>query len=173
MKATERAQGLTHVLTFNDDMLGIALTEMTDDLARRQLRAGGPSIVWLVGHMLHHRNQIAAAIGCPGPAIDVDRFAEAATEGRDYPAVDQLRATWTTLSARLVRAVNALSDEGLSAPSPMALPHGEQTLIDALRFVVWHETLHLGQVSMLRSHHGLTPLVTLVRERAALDAVRS
>ena len=55
----------------------------------------------------------------------------------------------------------------------MALPHGEQTLIDALRFVVWHETLHLGQVSMLRSHHGLTPLVTLVRERAALDAVRS
>ena len=41
------------------------------------------------------------------------------------------------------------------------------TLLDALRFIVWHEGLHLGQVSLLRSHHGLTPLVTLVFERAA------
>ena len=93
------------------------------------------------------------------------QFVDAATDGRDYPAVDQLRTEWATFSARVVQAVNTLSDERLSAPSPIALPHGEQTLLDALRFVVWHETLHLGQVSMLRSHHGLTPLVTLVQER--------
>ncbi len=167
MTATERAQGLTNVLTFNDDMLATALTDITDDLARRRLRDGGPSIAWLVGHMLHHRNLIAAAIECSGPAIDVTRFADAATDGRDYPAVDELQTAWASFSARLVPAVNALSDKGLSAPSPIALPHGEQTLLDALRFVVWHETLHLGQVSMLRSHHGLTPLVTLVRNRAA------
>lgn len=167
MKATERAQGLTNVLTFNDDVLAKALTDITDDRARWQLRNGGPSIAWIVGHMLHHRNQIAAAIGCSGPAVDVVRFADAATDGRAYPAVDRLRTAWADFSARLVPAVNALSDEQLSAPSPIALPHGEQTLLDALRFVVWHETLHLGQVSMLRSHHGLTPLVTLVRERAA------
>ena len=120
--------------------------------------------------MLHHRNQIAAAIGCAGPTIDLTWFADAATEGRDYPAVGQLQTAWTEFSSRLVPAVNALSDEGLSAPSPIALPHGEQALLDALRFIVWHETLHLGQVSMLRSHHGLTPLVTLVRDRAAVQA---
>jgi len=27
--------------------------------------------------------------------------------------------------------------------------------------------VHLGQVALLRSHHGLTPLVTLLGERAA------
>jgi uncharacterized damage-inducible protein DinB len=167
MTAIERAQGLTNVLTFNDDMLATALTDITDDLARRRLRDGGPSIAWIVGHMLHHRNQIAAAIGCAGPAIDVTGFTDAATDGRDYPAVDQLQPAWAEFSARFVPAVNALSDEGLAAPSPMALPHGERALLDALRFVVWHETLHLGQVSMLRSHHGLTPLVTLVLARAA------
>ena len=167
MKETDRAQGLTNVLSFNDDMLATALTDITDDLARRQLRDGGPSIAWLVGHMLHHRNQIAAAIRCAGPAIDLTQFVDAATDGRDYPAVDQLRTAWATSSTRLVQAVSTLSDEGLSAPSPIARPHGEQTLLDALRFLVWHETLHLGQVSMLRSHQGLTPLVRLVRERAA------
>jgi hypothetical protein len=48
------------------------------------------------------------------------------------------------------------------------VPHAEQTLLAALRFVVWHEGLHLGQVSMLRSHHGLTPTVTLLGEPAAV-----
>lgn len=167
MKGTERAQGLTNVLTFNDGMLAMALTDVTDELATRRLRDGGPSMAWIVGHMLHHRNQIAAAIGCAGPAIDLTRFAGAATDGQGYPGIGQLQTEWNRFSARLVAAVNALSDGGLSAPSPMALPHGEQTLLDALRFVVWHETLHLGQASMLRSHHGLTPLVTLVLERAA------
>jgi uncharacterized damage-inducible protein DinB len=167
MTATERAQGLTNVLTMNDDVLATALTDVTDDLARRRLRDGGPSIAWIVGHMLHHRNQIAAAIDCAGPAVDPTRFADTATDGCDYPAIDRFRTTWTEFSARFVPAINALSDEGLSAPTPIALPHGERTLLDALRFVVWHETLHLGQLSMLRSHHGLTPLVTLIFERAA------
>jgi uncharacterized damage-inducible protein DinB len=51
---------------------------------------------------------------------------------------------------------------GSDGPSPILLPHGERTLLDALRFVMWHEGLHLGQVSMLRSHHGVTPVVTLI-----------
>jgi uncharacterized damage-inducible protein DinB len=170
MTAIERAQGLTNVLTLNDDVLATALTDVTDDLARRQLRDGGPSIAWIVGHMLHHRNHIAAAIGCAGPTVDPARFAETATDGRDYPDVERFHATWIEFSSRLVPAIHALSHEGLSAPTPIALPHGERTLLDALRFVVWHETLHLGQVSMLRSHHGLTPLVTLVQERAAAEA---
>jgi hypothetical protein len=55
MTTTERAQGLTNVLTFNDDMLAVALTDVSDDLARRRLREGGPSIAWIVGHMLHQR----------------------------------------------------------------------------------------------------------------------
>jgi hypothetical protein len=52
-----------------------------------------------------------------------------------------------------------------SCGARLALPHREQALLDAVRFVVWDETLHLGQVSMLRSDHGLTPLVTLARAR--------
>jgi len=79
----------------------------------------------------------------------------------------ELRKAWQEFSARLVGAVNGLSAAELVAPSPMQLPHDEQTLLDALRFVVWHEGLHLGQIAMLRSHHGLTPLIALVQERAA------
>jgi uncharacterized damage-inducible protein DinB len=167
MSATETARNLTNVLKFNDDLILLSLTEMSDEFARRRLRDGGPSVAWNIGHMLYHRNQIAAAIGCHAPAIDAAPFAEGATDGRGYPTMGELRKTWQEFSARLVGALNGLSGAELAAPSPMNLPHGEQTLLDALRFVVWHEGLHLGQIAMLRSHHGLTPLVTLVRERAA------
>jgi uncharacterized damage-inducible protein DinB len=167
MSATESAQALTKILQFNDDVLMVALTDVTDDIARRRLRDGGPSMAWTVGHMLHHRNHIAEAIACRGPAFDLTRYANSATDGRDYPTIREFQTTWNEFSTRLVTALNQLSAEDLAAPSPMRLPHGEQTLLDALRFVVWHETLHLGQVSMLRSHHGLTPLATLIIERAA------
>lgn len=168
MSATERTQALANVLQFNDDLVMLSLTEMTDEAARRRLRDGGPSVAWNLGHMLHHRNQIAGAIGCGGPAIDVSRFAKSATDGADYPTLAAFRTAWNEFSTRLIAAIDALSAEQLAAPSPMRLPHGEQTLLDALRFVVWHETLHLGQVSMLRSHHGLIPLATLAIERAAV-----
>jgi len=167
MHATESAQALTKILRFNDEVLTVALTDMTDDIARRRLRDGGPSIAWSLGHMLHHRNQIAAAIACHGPAFDLTRYANGATDGRDYPTVRDFQTTWNEFSARLVKTIDQLSAEELAASSPIQLPHGEQTLLDALRFVAWHETLHLGQVSLLRSHLGLTPLATLIIERAA------
>jgi uncharacterized damage-inducible protein DinB len=167
MSSTESAEALTKLLKFNDDVLRVSLTDMTDDIARRRLRNGGPSVAWNIGHMLQHRNLIAAAIACRGPAFDLTWCANSATDGHDYPTLRELQTTWDEFSARLATAVDTLSEEELAAPSPMQLPHGEQTLLDALRFVVWHETLHLGQVSMLRSHHGLTPLATLIAERAA------
>ena len=168
MSATERAHALTSVLKQNDAVLIVALTELSDDLARRQLRNGGPSIAWNIGHLLHHRNQIAAAIGCDGPALDLQPYSTSATDGNDYPAVEEFRAAWIEFSDRLRAAVCELSENRLGTPSPMRLPHGERTLLDALRFVVWHEGLHLGQISMLRSHHGLTPVVSLISAQPAV-----
>jgi uncharacterized damage-inducible protein DinB len=168
MNPVQGAKALTETLQFNDDVLNVALTDMTDELARQRLRDGGPSIAWNIGHLLHHRNQIAQAVSCTGPAFDLTRYAGSATDGRDYPTVQEFQTAWNDFSARLLAMLKRLSPEELAAPSPIRLPHGEQTLLDALRFTVWHETLHLGQITMLRSHHGLTPLVTLISERAAV-----
>jgi uncharacterized damage-inducible protein DinB len=167
MNATDRVQNLTDGLTFNDEILSVALTDMTEELARRRLRDGGPSIAWSIGHMLQHRNLIAVAVSCGGPSLNLDRYASGATDGRDYPTVRRFEKEWTEFSARLIPALRRLSDQELAASSPIRLPHGERTLLDALGFTVWHETLHLGQISLLRSHHGLTPLATLTTQRAA------
>ncbi|MGH9161633.1 MAG: DinB family protein [Vicinamibacteraceae bacterium] len=173
MSATDIVLTLTDTLTFNDETLDVMLTDMTDELARRRLREGGPSIAWNIGHLLHHRNQIAAAVSCRGPALDLERYARGATDGHDYPTVRELLREWKDFSARLVSRLRQLSLEELAGPSPITLPHGERTLLDALRFTTWHETVHLGQITMLRSHHGLTPTVTLILERAAAASASS
>ena len=77
MSATENARNLANVLKFNDDLTLLSLTGMSDESARRRLRDGGPSVAWNIGHMLYHRNQIAAAIGCRAPVVDVALFAGA------------------------------------------------------------------------------------------------
>jgi hypothetical protein len=128
-----------YTLKFNDDVLNVAMTEMTDELAYRRLREGGPSIAWNIGHMLHHRNQIAAAVSCAGPTVDLERYTTTVTDGHDYPPAQQFQAVWTECSTRFVSALSRLSQEALNGPSPIRLPHGERTLLDALRFVVWHE----------------------------------
>lgn len=83
MNATTDRRVLIDTLKFNDDVLNVSMTGMTDELAYRRLRHGGPSIAWNIGHMLHHRNQIAAAVSCSGPAVDLERFKTAATDGHD------------------------------------------------------------------------------------------
>jgi uncharacterized damage-inducible protein DinB len=166
MNAIESVKALTNILKFNDDVLELSLTDMTDELSRRRLRDGGPSIAWDIGHLLRSRNTIAAAVSCSGPAIDLARFSGAATDGQDYPTVRELHQVWTDFSERFVAVLTRLTPEELAAPTPIRLPHGERTLLDALRFVVWHESMHLGQIVMLRSHHGLTPTATLAIARA-------
>jgi uncharacterized damage-inducible protein DinB len=168
MNTTADTRPLIDTLRFNDEILSVSLTDMTDELAYRRLRDGGPSIAWNIGHMLHHRNQIAAAVSCRPPAVDLAPYESAATDGHGYPSVQQFRIAWGEFSTRFVSVLGRLSPEELHAPSPIRLPHGETTLLDALRFIVWHEGLHLGQVVMLRSHHGLLPLATLIVERAAI-----
>ena len=167
MSPTAETRTLIDALKFNDEVLKVSLTGMSDELACRRLRDGGPSVAWNIGHMLYHRNQIAAAVSCGGPAVDLEPYRSTATDGDDYPPLQRLQPAWLEFSDRLRSTLSRLSPADLSAPSPIQLPHGEQTLLDALRFVVWHEGLHLGQVAMLRSHHGLTPVATLIVEGAA------
>src|SRR5438046_394018 len=116
MSATENARNLANVLKFNDDLLMLCLTGMTDEIARRRLRDGGPSVAWNLGHILYHRNQIASAVGCAAPAIDLTPYATVATEGREYPGVPEFQKAWKEFSARLVARINELSAEELAAP---------------------------------------------------------
>lgn len=164
------AHPLIDTLTLNDFVFGLAVTGVDDEIARRRLPGQTrPSMAWNIGHLLHGRARMASSIGASGPALDVSRFGrEGATDGHDYPAVADLIAAWRETSAALVPALSAMTDEQLSqAASFPELPHGERTLADGVRFYTWHESYHLGQIGLIRSALGLTPIATLASQAAA------
>jgi uncharacterized damage-inducible protein DinB len=153
-------------LKFNDFIAELATRDLSDEVSRRRSRhTEGPSVAWLIGHLIHHRHVMLELLGRPRANPDAERFAEAgATDGKDYPSIDELRAAWTELSTLVGSAVEEVSDEQLQSEMSADSPHAEKTLIEALSFFVWHEPYHLGQMGMLRAQLGLTPTATLAVE---------
>ena len=168
------AKSLSETIKFNDFIMELSTRDVGDDVGRRRSRgAEGPSIVWILGHLAHHRYEMLGVLG----REKSDRFAEAfatkaATDGQGYPTMGELRAAWTELSREVLSALEAATDEELEGRLGADSPHAEKTVLEALAFYVWHEPYHLGQIGTMRSQFGLTPTSTLAVEasRAAAEA---
>ena len=56
---------------------------------------------------------------------------------------------------RMTEHFGAMTEEATAAPSPRDFPDGSKTLGDALHFMYFHETYHLGQIGYIRRMEGL------------------
>src|SRR5262245_7117890 len=85
----------------------LVLSDMNDDTARLRTRDGkGPSIAWQVGHLLEYRCQLLRLFGVEKqPPFAIDFTATGATDGLDYPTIEELRAAWEQLQAALADAL--------------------------------------------------------------------
>ena len=160
------AESLTSTVKFNDFIMQLSTKDVSDELARKRARSGeGPSIAWIVGHLVHYRSAMLGLLGRESASPFEDRFATAAaTDGGDYPSMAALRDAWHGLSAKVLEALESASDEDLRQRVTGDSPHAEKTVHEALAFHAWHEPYHLGQIGMLRSQLGLTPTSTLAVE---------
>lgn|SRR5262245_27530018 len=160
---THLVRPFVELLAFNDFFVNTVTRDLDDDLARRRVRDGGPSIAWTLGHLLKNRAQMADAVGGVIRLERASRIGATATDGRDYPLIRQLREEWQTASTLLVSALGSRTDDDLTRDlKGTRLPHGERRPIDALRFYVWHETYHCGHIGLIRTHFGLQPVAALV-----------
>ncbi len=94
---TGTTQTLTGTFGTTDFLMPLVLEDLTDEDARKRSRGEeGPSIAWMVGHLLHYRHYVMTLLG--GEERDnpyAERFADAgATDGADYPTVAELREQW-------------------------------------------------------------------------------
>ena len=163
-------QPIISTLKFSDFIMSLATSDVQDEVGRERARTTeGPSIAWILGHLIHHRCEMLGLLG----QEHSDRFAslfasKGASDGRDYPEMSELRAAWTDLSSRVVAALEAASDRELESRPGGESPHAEKTVLEALAFLSWHEPYHLGQLGTLRAQLGLTPIATLAVEAATL-----
>lgn len=146
---------------FNEGLLGAATDGFDEAVWSRRPDGGGNSAHWIVGHLAVSRRHV---LRMAGAEIESDpwekEFGKGATPGaRVETPVEVLVAAFRSAGDAITEHVGALSDEAAAAPSPHQFPDGSKTVGDAIRFMHFHESYHLGQVAMLRRLAGLPGFV--------------
>lgn len=145
----------------------MVLGDLDDVQARTRSRDGdGPSIAWLVGHLLHYRYYLLGVLGVSIESPLGDAFTKPATDGSDYPAVAELQARWASVAEQFHGAVAAKSEAEWDAPGEGS--DEEKSLRDQLVFFAWHEGYHMGMIGANRKALGLlgpAEKVMALRER--------
>jgi uncharacterized damage-inducible protein DinB len=142
--------GTTETLTapfgMTDYILPMVLEDLSDEDARKRARGdSGPSIAWIVGHLLHYRIHVLGLLGERRDDPWGEKFGEAeATDGSDYPTVAELRDAWARVADDFAEVMASKSDAAFERPVDGA--HQEESLRDQLVFYGWHEGYHLGAI---------------------------
>ena len=160
---SELIRPIAESLRVTDFFMDLMTGDLSNEQAVQRVRdSEGPSISWLVGHLLNGRCEMLKLLDpeADNPfAAQFDRLV-AATDGGDYPEIGDLVTTWREISERVFGRLQSVTDEQLVSPiSEMGSPHEEKNLLGVLAYVVWHETYHMGQIGAIRTRLGLRPAI--------------
>ena len=127
-----------------DYLVPLVLEDLSDEDARKRARDDeGPSIAWIVGHLLHYRHHVMGLLGAERENPWEEQFAEAeATDGSDYPTVAELADAWERVADDFAAVMTSVSDQDFEQPAVGV--HEERTLRDQVVFYAWHEGYHMG-----------------------------
>jgi len=163
------AKTLAGLYGMTDFMIPMVLDDLSEEEARARPRGeGGPSIAWTVGHLLNYRIFMLNRFGSERDNAYEEKFGNVpATDGSDYPSLDELRAAWETVGTDFMDALSSLSEEQLETRLEDGW-HEEQVLRDQVVFFAWHEGYHLGGIGQIRKSLGhLGPAERVMAARAA------
>jgi uncharacterized damage-inducible protein DinB len=160
MTGTERAMPAAHwsrLFALNADLLLNTLDGLSEEQANSAVVPEGNTIAFLVAHVTDSRHYLATLLGhpLPNPLEASLAGARSLAEVRTMPALATLRAAWVAVSRHLEAVLGSCDRARLEQPTAQRLPGSDGTLDGAVAFLLQHDSYHLGQIAMLRRHHGL------------------
>ena len=112
-------------------------------------------VAWIVGHVIWARTAVLGRLGGEKWAAPwLGLFARGAKldDGAAYPSSDTLIDAWKEVGGVLNQALENASEDLLGcAVTPPGPPSADGKISGQVRFLAWHETYHVGQVSIVRS----------------------
>jgi uncharacterized damage-inducible protein DinB len=122
----------------------------------KQLPFRGNCMNWVLGHIAVHRDKVLGLLGekpilQPGVRDLYDRGSNPIQEGDPALTLEELLAALEKSQVQLMAALQAASPADLE----VAMGEGsQQTKLERIQFLQWHETYHLGQLEILRQLSG-------------------
>lgn len=134
-----------------------AVEGITDTQAAKRPDGRTNSIAFLAAHLVDVRHFTLGYLGKPAvnPLADTLRDVGGIEDVTGLPDLETLRTYWREVSTRLEAVADTLDADALEAPSPQHFPIDDDTVLGGLHFLLHHEAYHIGQLALLRKHHGL------------------
>ena len=147
----------------SNGILATGIGDLSDQDAKARSRGGaGPSISWTIGHLCHFKIKVLELMGQSRDNPFASTFEQTATDGANYPPLDDLAASFAALHGDLCTALTSSADR-LEAPMPGAEPPAEKRILDTVLFLAWHEAYHIGAIGAIRREQGRKAIAELVR----------
>ncbi len=146
---------LADQFAFNDKALAMFSSgfEGDDWLHRGEGRSN--HALWLLGHMTHYRRWMARELFDVDVSTDLgERFAMGSTRDDDVESTppEELRAAYVAAGDVVRAQLRELTEEAgaVALADDPGMPDGSKTVGDVARFLFFHESMHIGQVGLLR-----------------------
>ena len=150
---SETAKTLMGTFGMTDFLMPLVLEDLSDEDARKRSRGGeGPSIAWMVGHLMHYRYYVMSVLGHERVDPAGETFTHAASDGSDYSTTAELREQWEALAPDFQAALLSKTEDDWNASGTGA--RDEKSLRDQVTFFAWHEGYHMGALGALRKEMG-------------------
>lgn len=145
------AQTLIASYAFTNNLIDTVTEDLTPEHLLKRTRDGaGPSLLWTIGHMYEYRRRALKAMDIESDDRYESMFLEAAaTEGAEYPSLEELLGAWNDLWPTLESALSEQSNDAFVDAE------GKKTrLFNGMIFSTWHEASHMGSLSTMRKELG-------------------
>ena len=126
--------------------------------------------LWFAGHMGQTDNFLISLVA-PEKAVSKDGWAAQFGMGsrptnnpNDYPAVLEVLDYMRDRRRVLMEILGALSEEDLDRRTPEGAPEFLATYRQVFELAVWHEGIHVGQLTVARRALGHEPLIDAPRD---------
>jgi len=150
-------ESIYNMFKFNTQVFEQVLEGLTEDHEHARPIKRANSVNWVAGHIVRYRYSIANLLGvdAESPWGELYRKGTEATNGDKYPSLDEIRAAWKDISAKMLKAIKEAEEETLTKVPPWTKPGLENSIRGTVTFLAFHESYHLGQLGFLRKFHDL------------------
>jgi len=153
----ESMTAISELFKLNTNLFETVLEGVPGDLQYTRPTDKANSVNWVAGHLARYRFALTAMLGLEveSPWGDLYRKGTGAEDTTEYPSLDEIKAVWKEISARMLKGLEEATEDQLTKEPPWTKPGMENTIRGTITFLAFHESYHLGQLGYLRKLHGL------------------
>ena len=134
---------------FNNTLAGV-----TEERSEERISGHSNSFKWIATHTVWARYNTLMFLGKPAqnPYPGLFENFKPYDPADKYPSLEEIKKDWQKASELLKDALGSVSEEHLSADSPIKNPIGDFTNGGTIAFFAEHESYDIGQLGLLKKY---------------------